>query len=123
MGSFRAVSIWKFKEGQVHTKIPRSYVIWHSKANSRLKRLADNMNDYQELSTIMKSEIVNTENHFKAHQRELSKSDIPINTTMNTWYDIGLSIKKRNKKEKITNGSKVIPSRFTELSDLINCKC
>ena len=42
------------------------------------------MNDYQELSTIMKSEIVNTENYFKAHQRELSKSDIPINTTKNT---------------------------------------
>ena len=46
MGLFRAVSICKFKEVQVHTLISRSYVIWHSKSDNRPKRYIDNINDF-----------------------------------------------------------------------------
>ena len=73
-----------------------------------IRKLTAGLNDLQiiwmikqELSIMMKSEIVNTENPSKAHQRELSKSDIFINTPKYTWYDIELSIKRRKKFRRL----------------------
>ena len=68
----------------------------------------------QELSIMIKSEIVNTENPSKAHQRELSKSDIFINTPKNIWYDIGISIKRRSKYRRLQMNQKLF------LQDLLN---